>query len=151
MLVPDLFDHFWAYETQEVLPALTLDLPFSKEAYLDSIAARFKNPAIADTVARICADGMAKFPIFIRPTLAGCLSQGIMPQYGIKSIVSWHSFAQRVAAGQIPFDYLEPSWTQLKALLGTDEFVMSEQLWGDLPTTYPEFADALRAALKEVE
>lgn len=151
MQVPELFDHFWAYETEEVMPALTLALPFSKTDYLDQIAARFKNDAIADTVARICADGMAKFPIFIRPTLAGCLAQGIMPMTGITSIASWHCFAQHVAAGKIPFDYLEPSWAQLSQLLGTDAFVTSPQLWGDLPTTYPAFADALRAAIKQME
>jgi D-arabinitol 4-dehydrogenase len=151
MQVPALFDHFWSFETAEVLPALTLDLPFSKHDYLDDISARFKNPAIADTVARICADGFAKFPIFIRPTLEGCLANGILPRHGITSIASWHTFARHVAAGKIPFEYLEPSWPQLNARLGTDAFVTSQQLWGDLPTQYPEFADALRGAIKEME
>lgn len=151
MRVPELFNHFWAYETEEVLPALTIALPFSKTEYLDQIAARFKNDAIADTVARICADGMAKFPIFIRPTLAGCLEQGILPMVGITSIASWHSFGLHVAAGKIPFDYLEPSWAQLSQLLGTDAFVTSPQLWGDLPTTYPAFATALRDAINKME
>ncbi|WP_394177485.1 mannitol dehydrogenase family protein [Yoonia maritima] len=151
MRVPELFDHFWNYETQEVLPALTIELPFSKEAYLDDIAARFKNEAIADTVARICADGVAKFPIFIRPTLEGCLKQGIMPHHGIRSIASWYVFAQHVAAGRIPFDYLEPSWDALKSMLGTDDFITSQQLWGDLPTAFPAFADTLRAAIKDME
>jgi D-arabinitol 4-dehydrogenase len=151
MHVPELFDHFWTYETQEVLPALTLDLPFSKSDYLDSIAARFKNEAIADTVARICADGFAKFPIFIRPTLEGCLAQGTLPQAGIKSIASWHCFAQHVAAKRVTFEYIDPSWDQLSKLIGTDAFVTSKQLWGDLPTTYPAFATALRAEIKEME
>ena len=151
MMEPALFDHFWSYETQEVLPALTLDLPFSKADYLDSISARFKNPAIADTVARICADGFAKFSIFIRPTLAECLDQGIMPKAGITSIASWYVFAQHVQAGRIPFDYVEPSWAQLSALLGTDDFITSQQLWGDIPAKHPEFADALRAAITQME
>jgi D-arabinitol 4-dehydrogenase len=151
MLAPDLFDHFWAFETTEVLPALTLDLPFSKEAYLDSIAARFKNPAIADTVARICADGVAKFPIFIRPTLEGCLRQGILPRHGIQSIASWYVFAKHVGAGKIAFDYAEPSWPMLESILHPAAFIHSQQLWGDLPLHYPEFADALRAAIKEME
>lgn len=151
MIVPDLFDHFWAYETQEVLPALTLELPFSKADYLDSVSDRFKNPAIADTVARICADGFAKFSIFIRPTLEQCLAQGIMPQHGITSIASWYVFAQHVHAGKVPFDYIEPSWDALCALLGTDDFITSQQLWGDIPTTYPAFADALRAEITKME
>ena len=151
MRVPELNAHFQSFERGEVLPAITLDLPFSKDAYLDQIARRFSNVAIGDTVARICADGMAKFPIFIRPTLEGCLRQGIMPVYAIRSIASWHVFAQHVAAGKIPFDYAEPSWDTLKVMLGTDAFIMSRTLWGELPTTYPEFADTLRREISELE
>jgi D-arabinitol 4-dehydrogenase len=102
-------------------------------------------------VARISADGMAKFPIFIRPTLAGCLKQGILPLYTIRSIASWYVFARHVAAGKIPFDYLEPSWDALRAMLGKDEFVTSPRLWGDLPQTYPVFAEILRREISEME
>jgi D-arabinitol 4-dehydrogenase len=151
MRTPALFDHFWNYETKEVLPALTLALPFSETDYLASVSERFKNAAIGDTVARICADGVAKFPIFIRPTLEGCLKQGILPDHGIKSIASWYVFARHVAANKIPFAYLEPSWTQLSALLGTKDFLFSSQLWGNLPTEYPDFTDALRDAITEME
>lgn len=151
MSTPELFDHFWSYETKEVLPALTLDLPFSKPKYLDSITARFKNPAIADSIARICADGYAKFSIFIRPTLSECLEQGIMPHHGITSIASWYVFCRHVQAGRISFDYSEPNWAALTALLGTDDFVTSQQLWGDIPATHPEFTDALRAAITQME
>ena len=151
MRVPHLNEHFQGFENNEVLPAITIDLPFSKEDYLANIARRFSNKAIGDTVARICADGMAKFPIFIRPTVAGCLKQGIMPSFAIRSIASWHVFASHVAAGKIPFKYIEPSWDDLKAMLGTDAFVTSPQLWGDLPQKFPQFADALRQEIKELE
>ena len=151
MRVPHLNAHFHNFETKEVLPAITIDLPFAKEDYLAAIARRFSNQAIGDTIARICADGMVKFPIFIRPTLLGCFEQGIMPIYAIRSIASWYVFAQHVAANKIPFKYVEPSWDDLKALLGTDAFLTNEQLWGDLPTTYPEFAVTLRQEIKELE
>ncbi len=154
MRVPELFEHFWAYETEEVLPGLTIDLPFDKLEYLGSICDRFKNRAIADTVSRICADGLAKFPIFIRPTLNGCLEQGIMPLNGIRTIASWYVFCQHSAAGRISFEYLEPAWSHLLPMLtpdGREDFIMSRQLWGDLPETYPNFADALRAGLNDME
>jgi mannitol-1-phosphate/altronate dehydrogenase len=151
MRVPSLKEHFHNFETKEVLPAIRIDLPFSKEEYLADIARRFSNEAIGDTVARICADGMAKFAIFIRPTLAGCFAQGITPVYGIRSIASWYVFARHVAAGKIPFDYVEPSWEDLKALLGTEAFLTNQQLWGDLPETYPEFAETLRREINELE
>ncbi|MDB4224793.1 hypothetical protein N9850_13570, partial [Granulosicoccus sp.] len=128
-----------------------LDLPFSKTDYLQEIIKRFGNTAIGDTVARICADGMVKFPIFIRPTLEGCLKQGIMPVYSIRSIASWYVFALHVDAGKIGFEYIEPAWDDLKGLLGTDNFVLNQQLWGELPKTYPEFADTLRQEIKEME
>jgi len=151
MRVPHLLAHFRSFETQEVLPAITIDLPFSKADYLDSITRRFGNQAIGDTVARICADGVAKFPIFICPTLAGCLVQGIMPTHAIRSIASWYVFATHVAAGKIPFKYVEPSWNELAAMLGTDAFITSRQLWGDLPTKYPDFAATLRREISELE
>lgn len=151
MRVPHLNAHFQNFETKEVLPAITIDLPFSKEDYLAAIARRFGNEAIGDTVARICADGMAKFPIFIRPTLEGCFAQGITPVYAIRSIASWYVFARHVAAGNIPFEYVEPSWNDLNALLGTDAFMSNRQLWGDLPEAYPAFADTLRHEIKELE
>ncbi|MFY0678958.1 MAG: mannitol dehydrogenase family protein [Thalassovita sp.] len=154
MRVPELAAHFDRYETDEVLVGLTTDLPFDKAAYLTEIAARFRNQAIGDTVARICADGMAKFPIFIRPTLASCLAQGVMPAHGIKSIASWYVFAKHVEAGRVPFDYVEPSWSELAQLLSDptrDRFVKSEKLWGDLPETYPDFAQQLRTSIEEME
>jgi mannitol-1-phosphate/altronate dehydrogenase len=151
MRVPHLLAHFRDFQTNEVLPALTLDLPFSKDEYLKRVEQRFSNEAIGDTIARICADGMAKFPIFIRPTLQGCLCQGIMPTFALRSIASWHQFARHVAAGKIDFDYHEPSWRELLNMLGTDEFINSRQLWGDLPETYPDFAETLRRELSEME
>ena len=151
MRVPHLFEHFKSLENDEVLTALTIALPFSKEEYLEQIVQRFNNVAIGDTVARICADGMAKFPIFVRPTLEGCLKQGVMPTYAIRSIASWYVFSLHVDAGNIKFKYIEPNWNDLKDLLGTDSFITNRQLWGELPTTYPEFADTLRREIVEME
>ena len=151
MRIPHLRAHFEAFEIEEVLPAIRIDLPFSKQDYLETITRRFGNRAIGDTIARICADGMVKFPIFIRPTLEGCFAQGIVPTYSIRSIASWHQFACHVAAGKIPFKYVEPSWDDLSKMLGTEDFVTSRQLWGELPETYPDFAALLRSEIKEME
>lgn len=154
MAVPELRAHFDAYEQEEVLPALTLKLPFDKGAYLASIASRFSNSAIADSVERICADGMAKFPIFIRPTLQGCLEQGRMPVHGLKAVASWYVFARHVSAGKMNITYVEPSWALLEPMLsaeGLDRFVTSELLWADLPQRFPNFCADLRAEIIEME
>ena len=148
---PELKEHFEQFEREEVLKALSIKLPFSKEAYLEKTATRFGNKAIGDTVARICADGMAKFPIFIRPTLEGCLAQSIEPIYAIRSIASWYVFARHVAAGNIPFDYIEPSWDALSQMIEDDSFFTSQQLWGTIPETYPKFIELLRQEIAKLE
>ena len=154
MFDPELFDHFWSYETKEVLPAITIDLPFDKVKYLEKIAERFKNQNIADSVERICADGYSKFPIFIQPTLAGCLKQGIMPIHGIRSIASWYVFAKRVKTGQLQAGYNEPNAQHLNPLLedgAETTFAKSEMLWADLPKKYPEFATEILTQIKEMD
>ncbi|MEM7260284.1 MAG: mannitol dehydrogenase family protein, partial [Pseudomonadota bacterium] len=151
MRVPQLLEHFRNFETKEVLPAITLELPFSKTEYLQQIIDRFGNAAIGDTVARICADGMAKFPIFIRPTLEGCLAQGIMPIHAIRSIASWYVFALHVDAGKISFDYVEPAWKDLQAMLHSSAFLTNKQLWGELPEKYPDFVQTLQREITEME
>ena len=60
-------------------------------------------------------------------------------------------FALHVDAGNIGFKYVEPGWDDLKAMLRTDAFITSRQLWADLPKTYPEFAETLRQEIKETE
>ncbi len=155
MRAPHLYDHFQGFQTGEVLPALNRDLPrdlpFDTTEYLGAIDRRFKNRAIGDTIARICADGMAKFPLFIRPTLEGCFNQNITPNYAIRSIASWAVFAQHVAADRISFKYVDPRWDELKTLLETDEFVTAPVLWGDIPVKHPAFVERLRAAITELE
>ena len=146
--------HFDNWERREVLPGLTLDLPFDKTAYLDQIAARFSNAAIADQLERICMDGYSKMPIFVRPTLASCLAQGIEPRHGYDCIASWYVFARRHAAGVARIDYHDPAWDVLAPMLapGQEEtFARTEQLWADLPGRHPGFVPGILAAIEQME
>jgi D-arabinitol 4-dehydrogenase len=154
MADPELFAHFEEFERGEVLPALTEALPFDKDLYLNQIIARFKNASIGDTVERICADGYLKFPIFIHPTLAGCLKQGILPRAGLRAIASWYVFCKHIEAGSLPIAYGEPYWDNLRELLQegqVDRFAQSASLWGALPQDHLEFTPALITAITEME
>jgi D-arabinitol 4-dehydrogenase len=154
MMDTDLRTHFDGYEAENVLPGLTLSLPFNKADYRDLIAERFLNSAIADDLGRICMDGWSKFPIFIRPTLKSCLAQGISPKWGYDSIASWYVYARRFANGQTHIPYVEPYWQQLEPHLaqGQEEsFAKLETLWSDLPTKHPEFVPQLCAAINRME
>ena len=151
---PELFDHFWGYETEEVLPALDMHLPFDKEDYLGKIVARFRNRNIGDSLERICADGFAKFSIFIRPTLEGCFAAGRRPHRGIRSVASWYVFARRVLSGKLPCNYVEARMPTLEPLLAEGNFTSfakSELLWGNMPRKYPEFECILKSKIEEME
>ena len=105
---PRLRQIFDAFETGEVLRGLEMELPFDKHAYLAEIAARFSNETIADQLERLCMNGYSKMPIYLRPTLAACLRQNILPTSTITCIASWYVYARHIAAGRMPVHYHEP-------------------------------------------
>ena len=46
------------------------------ERYKDTLMKRFANAAVSDQVARLCADGLSKFPVYITPKLIAMLRDG---------------------------------------------------------------------------
>lgn len=60
----------------EAAPNLIAPAGIDLVEYQDSLVRRFSNPAIADTIARLCLDGTAKFPTFIVPSLEDQLAKG---------------------------------------------------------------------------
>jgi mannitol 2-dehydrogenase len=53
----------------EAAPTLETPAGIDLVSYQNELVTRFSNPAIADTIARLCLDGSAKFPTFILQTL----------------------------------------------------------------------------------
>ena len=79
----------------------------------------------------------------MRPTLEGCLAQGISPQHCYASIASWYVFARRHARAQGRLDYHGTNWHLLAAMLedgAEHDFETSAVLWGDLPSAHADFA-----------
>ena len=146
--------HFDGWERGEVLPGLTINLPFDKSAYLETVTDRLNSSAIADPLERICMDGWSKMPIYIRPTLASCLAQDLWPLFGFDCVASWYVFARLFAAGKTRIHYHEPCWGSLKDFLmpGQEEaFARTERLWADLPERHPEFVQGVVSAIKRME
>jgi D-arabinitol 4-dehydrogenase len=145
-----LCSHFYNFETENVLPAIRIDLPFDKYKYRDLIAERFSNKAIEDDLSRICMDGWSKFPIFIRPTIEGCLDQNISPKWCYESIASWYIYARRFCEGKMQVKYIEPYWDQLEPLLKRGQeitFSRLKKLWGNLPDKFNEFSPNIQDAI----
>ena len=151
---PTLKAHFEGWENEEVLPSITIDIPFDKAEYKELVTQRFLNAAIADSLERICTDGFTKLSIFIKPTIASCLALGIVPKYGYDVIASFYVFARHVAYNKISIAYHETHWAVLAPLLAEGKaqaFANFEQLWEDIPTKYPEFSVGIINAINEME
>lgn len=149
-----LRQHFDKWLDCEVLPGLTIDLPFDKYAYRHMVAQRFENAAIADTLERICMDGYSKFAIFVRPTLQSCLEQRLQPESGYRTIASWYLLARRCLHGDQTLVYEDAAWEQLTPLLAdgaVQSFASHKPLWGDLPVNFPEFSHNIVDAIEKME
>jgi D-arabinitol 4-dehydrogenase len=146
--------HFDGYEQTEVLPALGSDLPLDLPAYLATVKRRFQNTNIADTIERICFDGVSKMGIFILPTVATCFENGTVPNFGIASIASWYVLAKRVHQGVLDFNYVDPNKAVLLPFFDDEShqgFATSKLLWHDLPTKFPAFSTLLAAEIDRIE
>ena len=154
MADPKFLKHLSDFQYKEVLPALGDDMPIDLEAYVETTKNRFQNTNIADTVERICMDGVSKFPVFILPTITRCFEIGITPVLGIRSIASWFVFAMRIADGSMAFDYADPRYEVIAQYVengDSEGFANSEAMWGDLPARVPEFSRQLIREIYEIE
>ncbi len=134
---PAVRDIAYAFITDDVIPCLTpspLDLP----AYRDSVLARFGNAALGDTCQRVVADGFAKLPGFIVPTIrerlavgASIASSAMLPALFLAFLQRWH-----VGALFQPYEDQAMDPTLAHAICAAVDpvltFSMNSQLWGEL-------------------
>jgi D-arabinitol 4-dehydrogenase len=129
------------YVTDDVMPCLHRpgrESPVDLGRYRDVVLDRFGNEAIADTNQRVAADGFAKIPGFIAPTIRERLAQGAsiasvarLPALFLAFLARWHR-------GRLPFAYQDQAMNPERAhamCAAADPlaaFVADAALWGDL-------------------
>ncbi len=142
------------YVTDDVIPCLSrpgepspVDLP----AYRDVVLDRFSNDAIADTNQRVAADGFAKIPGFILPTIRERLARGESIASVARLPALFLAFLQRWHQGRLPFAYQDQAMVPERAHAICDaadplaEFVADASLWGELAGSLA-LKDAIAAA-----
>ena len=142
------------YVTNDVIPCLTqpgepspVDLP----AYRDVVLDRFSNDAIADTNQRVAADGFAKIPGFILPTIRERLARGESIASVARLPALFLTFLQRWHQGRLPFQYQDQAMVPERAHAICDavdplaEFVAEASLWSELAGSLV-LKDAIAAA-----
>ncbi len=142
------------YVTNDVIPCLAkpgapspVDLPTYRDVVLD----RFANDAIADTNQRVAADGFAKIPGFILPTIRERLATGDSIASVARLPALFLTFLQRWHQGRLPFKYQDQAMDEAHAHAICDavdpleKFVADASLWGELAGSLA-LKDAIAAA-----
>jgi D-arabinitol 4-dehydrogenase len=146
------------YVTQDVIPCLTQpgrESPVDLAAYRDVVLDRFANDAIADTNQRVAADGFAKIPGFIAPTIRERLGRGEPIAAVARLPALFLAFLRRWHQGRLPFAYQDQAMVaeRAHAMCAAPDplavFVEDASLWGDL-AGHPALREAIAAAHEDL-
>ena len=146
------------YVTDDVIPSLqaeTHPYPLDLPAYRDRVLDRFSNPYLQDTNQRVAADGFAKIPGFLWPTLRECLARGSPITSTVKLPALFFEFLGRWHRGELPYEYQDQGMdaASAHAIFESDDplgaFSRDKILWGPLAGD-ARLVAALQAAQAEV-
>lgn len=90
-LIARLLQRYWAEEAIPTLPPVPgVDL----RDYTDTLLERYRNPAIRDTLARLCAEASDRIPTFLLPVVRAELAVGGPVELSAAVVASWARYAE---------------------------------------------------------
>lgn len=138
-------------ERDEIMPTVPSIEGVSTESYFRKCVERFSNPAVGDTIPRLCLDGSNRQPKFILPTIDARLSAG-QPVDGLAlESALWCRYCYGTTDNGAAIPPNDPNWDRLtaQARLAKDtpqQWLKMTDIYGDLGDK-PAFAEAFAAAL----
>ncbi|MEU1981011.1 mannitol dehydrogenase family protein [Nocardia sp. NPDC019395] len=122
--------------------------------YKRTLIERFANPAIRDTLARLCADSSDRIPKWLLPVVRSQLRTGGDISCAAAVVASWARYAEGVDEQGEPIDIVDPLRDDLVALARAQRteptaFLSDRTVFGDL-VEEPRFVEAYRAALRSL-
>jgi len=149
MADPDIKRWLTTFMRREVIPVLPPIAGVDFDAYLENCVHRFANPAIGDTISRLCQDGSSRQPKFILPTIADALNAGTGLNGLALEVAFWCRYCAE--AGQ---NLDDPRARQLAAAAGAaredpNAFLRIDGIFGDLAAR-PQFAAAFAFQVRQL-
>ena len=137
---------------REVIPVLAPISGIDFDDYLTTCARRFSNPALGDTIARLCQDGSNRMPKFFLPTVSDALERGAPIDGLTLKIAFWSRYCATVADSGIALQ--DPRSDQLTsaALAARGDpmaFLGLSEVFGDLCRS-EALAEAFARQLEEL-
>jgi mannitol 2-dehydrogenase len=137
-----------ATPTLEPVPGIDLDL------YIRTLLERFANPAIRDTIARLCASASDRIPKWLLPVIRDGIDHGREITRSIAVVACWARYAEGVDEDGVPIEVEDALRDDIMARAQAQSdnplaFVENERLFGDLARN-PAFADGYRQILNSL-
>jgi mannitol 2-dehydrogenase len=134
---PNFVELLMGYWEREGTPSLQPVPGVDLKEYRQTLIERFANPAVADTLARLCFGSSDRIPKFLVPVLHHQLEQGGEYHRSVLTIAAWARYAEGVDEAGEPIDVqdqLKDALMANAAAQGVDglDFVANRDLFGDL-------------------
>jgi mannitol 2-dehydrogenase len=142
-----LLEYMDSEATPTLLPVPGIDLPEFKQTAID----RFANPAVRDTIVRLCFGSSDRIPKWLLPVIRENLRNGEPVRLSAATVASWARYAEGVDEQGEPIDVQDQLADSLVPLAKSQlenptAFIENTALFGDLAKE-PRFVDAYLWAL----
>ncbi len=133
-LFADFILQYMVYEaTPTLAPVPGIDL----DNYRQSLIERFANPAIKDTLARLCAESSDRIPKWLLPVIREQLANDGPMESTAAVVASWARYAEGIDEAGAPIEIVDRIADELRALAANNRtqptaFIANRKLFGDL-------------------
>ncbi|MBJ7290348.1 MAG: mannitol dehydrogenase family protein [Williamsia sp.] len=126
-----------AYMQQEGRLTLPAVPGVDVDDYIDTLLERFSNPAIGDTIARLCAESSDRIPQWLVPVIVERLRDGGSVTFSAAVVASWTRYAEGLDEQGEPIEVVDQRSEMLSPLARDSQqdpraFVGVTDLFGDL-------------------
>jgi mannitol 2-dehydrogenase len=148
---PLFAEYLLSYFDTEAIPTLPTVPGIDLHEYGRTLIERFANPAVRDTVARICAYSSDRIPKWLFPVICDNLAGDGPVQLAAAAVASWARYAEGVDEWGKPFEVLDQLADSLVPIARSQHenpnaFIEITAVFGDL-SHQPRFVEAYRWAL----
>jgi len=140
----------WRYWVEEAIPTLRPVPGIDPHRYVETLLDRYGNPAIGDSLARLCVDASDRIPTFLLPVIRAQIATGGPIGIGAAVVASWARYAEGVDDQGDPLPLEDPRRERvITAARRRDRplaFIEDAELFGDL-AQHPAFSQAFQRAV----
>jgi mannitol 2-dehydrogenase len=135
---PSFAEFLLAYMDREATPTLQPVPGIDLNAYKHQLLERFANPAIRDTLARLCAESSDRIPKWLLPVVRDNLAAGRPVDLSAAIVASWARYAEAIDEQGAPIAVVDQRSEQVTLAAARQRegdplaFVRDRDLFGDL-------------------